>query len=293
MKTHLSVFYKLAVMDASQIRSRISELQDRLNIHRQDNKIRRHIEAIRSNINSDTDSVDPVSEKRRRTRTNHEVGSASDPIDLGQEESSRIHIPNRHIEKLDRELTSIIDDIEELSSDVDDLDPDGLSDSLRNLNQGLFGLYDDLRFTLAGSGGQTRFREHANIINNKTVDLEGDIDNLAESLDDIENELNYARTHLGKLTVPDKESVEDEVHKARSEQADREFEEMKPYISMQRLRREFEVGEVFDVEDLAEKVDIWSETTARSCIEDAKKIDDHAESPSIEEVAEDKYKLIN
>lgn len=281
-------------MDASQIRSRISELQDRVNTNRQNNKVGRHIDAIRSNLEKqDTDSVDPVAEKRRRTRTNHEVGSASNPVEPPEKEQNNVRIEKQHIEKLDQELTSILNDLKDLSDDVRELDPDELSDSLRALNEGLFGLHDDLSFTLLGRGNQPHFREHAEMINSKTADFDEDVENLREALDKIEDEFKYARAHLGDLSVPSRESVQEEVQEARAERAKQEFEEMKPYMDMRRLREEFEVGEVFTAQDLADRVDVWTESTARSCIEDAKEVGGHGDTPDIEQVAEGTYKLVS
>lgn len=280
-------------MKPDNIRSEISSLSRRLNIDRPDNEIKRRVEDVRNAVSEsdETTMKDAVDNRRQKSKTNHEVGSSEFPEGNIKGEET-IVVSQQSVEGLRRCLSKIVNDVEDLSEEINDIDIDELSNSMSRTKEEVFGIKDDLSFTLMKSSGEPHFVEYANIINSSSNVDKKDIDNLKESLDRVLKSCKNASRHLSDIEVPDIEKVKEEANETRARRAEREMEEMKPFMDLKRIKSKFSSGQVFTPEELAEDSHM-SQSSAKEAIENAMEVSDYGSGSEIKKIGGDTYKIVD
>lgn len=283
-------------MKPQEMRSQLSQISQSLNTDRQDNDIRIIVEKILVSVrNSSNESIqDVVQEKRKKNLTNHEKATSDHPLpqQIDGDAVQNIEIPRKQIEKLTTNLIETRKHLSSLSDGVEEIDIDEFSSSMTRVKEQVHGMLDDFEYSLFTRGNQPSFRKHAEMINHKASVNDEDMEELEDSLERIINECSYVSRNLREIDIPDMETVKEEADKTRAERARQEYEEIKPFQDMRQLQRHFNIGEVFTPEELAEKVDVWSDSTSKSCIEDAMQVAGTGSYPDIEKVAGDTYKMV-
>jgi hypothetical protein len=235
-------------MKPDNIRSEISRLSRKLNIDRPDNEIKRRVEEVRAVAESDETTMrDAVDNRRQKNKTNHEIGSSEFSGGNIADEKT-IVVSQKSVEGLRRCLSEIVNDVEDLSEEINNIDIDELSKSMSRTKEEVFGVKDNLSFILMKSNGEPHFVEYANIINGSSNVGQDDIENLKESLERVLESCKNASRHLSEIKVPDIEKVKEEANETRAKRAEREMEEMKPFMDLKRIKSEFSSGQMFTAE---------------------------------------------
>lgn len=280
-------------METDNIRSKISSLSRRLNTDLPDNNIKRRVEEVRNAVAESNETMmrDAVDNRREKSKTNHEIGSSEYPDnDIGKKEN--IVVSQQSVEELRRCLSKIIKDVEDLSDEINDIDIDELSKSMSRTKEEVFGVKDDLSFTLMKSSEEPHFVEYANRINGSSNVDQENIDNLEESLDRVLESCKNASRSLSNIEVPDIEKVKEEANETRARRAEREMEEMKPFMDLRKIKSTFSPGQVFTPEELAED-SYMSKSSAKEAIENAMEVSDYGDGSEIKKVGGDTYKLVD
>lgn len=274
-----------------EIRSKLSNLSRKLNTVSPQNDIKKEVEAIKAHLKEEKDTTgkDAVQSRREKTRTNHELGSSDYPVESVDE--TTILIPEKHIEGLRERLSEIKKELDEFAENVSEVDMDELSSSMTRTKEEVYGAKD--MFPLRNTHGEPRFVQLAYEINRSKNPDEENVQNLEDKLERILKECRYVSESLSDVTVPDEETVKEEVKETRARRAEREMEEMKPYMDMDRILSEFDAGEYITPEELAKTSDIMTPSTAKGVIEGAMEVAGSGRFPDIEEVAEDTYKIVD
>lgn len=275
-------------MEPSDINEKANELSHKLNTKRDGNKIKRCINKVRE---TSPTSVDPENSRKESTLTNHELGNTTAPLETNLDDKYTEIDPST-IRELDQELKSLKKEFEQFVSEVSNVDIDELSKTATQCKNRIATIEDHFSYSIFTHHDEPIYSQYLDRRTRKPRVDRNQYEDFIESLDRVVEECHRASKDLRDVKFPDLETMKEEAERTRRERAKREMEEMRPYMAVEQIKRHFDIEEVFTPKELAESVDSWDESTAEMTIEDAMEADIPNNKTHIEQVNEDKYKLV-